>query len=372
MRFLIGPVIAASLVACGDAGDGVDVERCTLSNQDINETQWVMWEALPGGKTRENSMARMQFFQEEGVQKVRYTVKSLADAYLYTCEAKHADGQRGQGIKEWFCKEETHLRDWCQALEVVQEGSCTAAKLQELGAEGTPKEFEDGIKKAKETVAKYRDQPTWGQFRLNNNTLANKLQGLLYVKMKKVRAKSTEQRCQLSVTDMYMTLYEGRRIEDSNPVGTNPFIQTKEAYDYAHCTDPAGLRDYSKATLPKDLSTIPRRRLYEVGQTVYYHYMGEVAVKAVEGCTYSRDVSAQWRPVSTGEEVAVSEQGVVQWNTSHAWTDLEALKLINDQAPTGILKMERYQTCADGKKETIDVLCTPAFMVAPPQDDPEE
>ena len=366
MRLWIGSIGALSLlVGCGDTGSGTADERCTVTNETINETQWVMWEALPGGQYRENAMARMKFFEEDGTQKVSYTVKSPGDVYVYVCE-----DQRGKGneIKEWFCKEESHIRDWCQALEVHQEGLCSSSKLQELGAEGTPKEFEDAIKEGRETVAKYRGTPNWAQFRLNNNNLGNKLQGFLYVKMKKVRAKAADQRCQLSVTDMYMTLYDGRRVEDSNPVGTNPFIQTKEPFEFEHCTDPTALFDYSSATLPEDKTTIPARRLHELEQTVYYHYIGQKDAKATEGCAYSVDTYAQWKPISTGQEVTVAADGLIQWNMSYAWTDLNSLKVVNDQNPTGVMKMVRYKTCADGKKEKIDVLCNPSFIVAPPEE----
>lgn len=367
-RWTVGVGALGLLVGCG-GGSGADEQTCAVTNETLNDTQWVMWEALPEGKYRENPMARMKFFQEDGVQKVSYTVKSPGDVYEYSCEEKMG---KGNEIKEWFCKEKEHIRDWCQALEVHQAGSCTQASLEALGASGTPKEFEDAIKLAKETVDTYRDKPTWTQFKLNNNNLGNKLQGLLYVKMKKVRAKAKDQRCQLSVTDMYMTIYEGRRVEDSNPVGTNPFIQSEAAYDYEHCTDPAGLFDFASATLPEDKSTIPNRRMYEPGQEVYYHYIGDKEVKATEGCSYSVDTSAQWKPVASGQEVAVSAEGVVQWNTSHKWNDIDALKTVNDLNPAGIFKMVRYKTCADGKKETIDVLCTPAFVVVPPDDEAAE
>jgi hypothetical protein len=186
------------------------------------------------------------------------------------------------------------------------------------------------------------------------------------VKVKKARPKAKDKRCKVTVTDQYMTIYDGKRVVDSNPVGTNAFVQTKTEYEYEHCLDPRNLLDYSAATLPEDLQTIPPQRLYEPGQTVYYHYMGEKDVKAEEGCTYSRDISAQWLPKTTGEEVAVSPEGVVQWNTSYVWNDVEAMKVINDQSPAGVLKMVRYKTCADGKKEQIDVLCRAALMVLPP------
>ena len=148
-----------------------------------------------------------------------------------------------------------------------------------------------------------------------------------------------------------MTIYNGNRVTDSNPVGTNPFVQTPDAFDYENCTDPRSLFNYSSATLPKDLNTVPRRRMFEKGQPVHYHFLGEKDAKATKGCTYSRDVSVQWRPVKTGEEVGVSEDGVVQWNMTHTWNNLDELKLVNDLAPTGILKMSRYKTCA-GKKES--------------------
>ena len=109
------------LVGCGEGSDA-NQQTCTVTNETLNDTQWVMWEALPEGEYRENPMARMKFFQEDNIQKVSYTVKSPGDVYEYSCEEKMG---KGNEIKEWFCKEEAHIRDWCQALEVHQAGSCS-------------------------------------------------------------------------------------------------------------------------------------------------------------------------------------------------------------------------------------------------------
>ena len=361
VNFCVG-VLAVFSLGCGGSSGKEKAEECTVTNETLDGTQWVMHEAMGKAKYRENRMARMEFFSEEETQKVRYTVKSPGDVYTYSCDAKYIDGNPTQGVKEWFCKEEAHLRDWCQALEVHKEGSCTPAKLKELGAEGTAKEFEDAIKLAGETTAKYRDKPEWRQFKLNNNNLGNKLQGLLYAKVK-------EKRCQLMVTDMYMTVYDGERREDSNPVGTNPFVQSKEEYSYEHCTDPQALFDWKDPALPEDKSTIPPRRVYEPGQKVHYHYIGQQDAKATEGCTYSADIWTQWKDAQRDIAVTADADGVLQWGTTHSWTDVEDAKLVSDLAPAGVLTMVRYKQCNGQAKEKIEVLCNASWLVVPPPDE---
>ena len=338
------------IVIGGSTGD------CALTNETLDGTQWVMWEAMPTGDSRENYMARMKFFQEDGKQKLRYTVKSPGDVYTYGCKERYKTKDNpADGIKEWVCKEESHIQDMCQALEAHEEGSCTIEKLKEFGAVGSAEEFEKDMGAAMKTVAKYRGKPDWDRFKLNNNNLGNKLQGIVY-------AKVNTKKCQLMVTDMYMTIYNGKRLEDSNPVGSNPFVQSDEEFMYEHCLDPINLLDWPSAELPKDLRTIPRQRVNAFNQPVHYHYMGQKEVKAVEGCNYSMDLYAQWRAKEMGISVPVGEKGVVQWNTTHTWTDMDALKLIAETKPGGILTMVRYKQCAEGEKEQIDVLCNAAWI----------
>lgn len=358
-------MVLAPLAGC-DGGDekkiviGEAVE-CNYTLDNLDGSTWVMLEAKPEGSV-ENPMARLKWFTEDGVQKVKYTVKSPQDVYDYWCQ-RNGD--------EWQCREEEHLADWCQALEVHEENSCTPEKLRELGATSDDDTIATEMNKALANVKKFRDTENWRQFSLNNNNLGNKLQGLLDVKL-------DEKKCQLRITDMYMTIYNGQRITDSNPVGTNPFVESKRGDDFMweHCKDPYSLVDYTEPALPEDLAALGAPRMYEVGQTIHWHYMGHLdnrrsdeekaakakTLKAEEGCTYSMDTYQQWQKLGTDVAVQPDEEGNLDWHASHAYTDLDQLKWVADTQPMAIFHMVRNKTCG-GKKETIDVVCSAAKIM---------
>lgn len=355
MLRMSGLFVAALLfvsVGCEPAPPPKPESTCGLSMDGLAGKQFAMYEAMPDRTNRVNPSARGQFFEEGGQLKVRYNVKSLGDVYTYQCK-KIRDG------KEWFCAEEPKIQDWCQALEVHQEGSCTPEKLKELGAGDVPDEkIAAGITAAKEVVAKYRGQPTWKQFELNNNNLGNKLQGQLY-------ASVNEKRCQLSVSDMYMTIYNGAKKEDSNPVGTNAFVELEGDWLWEHCDEGRSLVD--SATPEKvapELVPPANQRVHDLGKEIFYNWYGEAASKAEAGCTYSFDAYAQWQPVSKDNAVTVDGE-MVKWTGSHTFTDVKPLELINPMQPLGVYTMVRYKSCNGGPKAKIDTICNVAKIMAP-------
>lgn len=315
---------------------------CDLSLDSLDGTTWVMAEAMPDKTIRDNWQARMKWFSEDGTQKVKYTVKSVADVYTYECKSIR-DGQ------ELFCGEIPKVKDWCQALEAHEEGSCTEAKLKKIGADGVaPEKMATAIKEAQEIVAKHRGKDTWKQFQLNNNNLGNKLRGYLY-------AKVSPKRCLLSVTDMYMTIYNGKKREDSNPVGTNDFVKSDGQFLWDHCDDGRKLLDTDSAERHKK-GKVPARKPHEVNKAVYYHYYGGKGIKAEDGCTYSADTYAQWKPVAKGLAPEVTKRGEVIWTFNHTWKDDDDLAIINAANPIAAYAAVRYKECG-GKKEKIDTVC---------------
>jgi hypothetical protein len=335
---------------------------CDMTMDNLAGRDFVMLEALPDKTNRNNPQARGRFFEEEGKLKVKYTVKSIADVYTYECR-KIRDG------KEWECVEEPRLQDWCQALETYEKDLCTPAKLKEFGAEGisTDEEIAKAVTDAKEVVNRYRDaaeapeadevaKRNWEQFRLNNNNLGNKLQGLLY-------ASVDTKRCQLSVTDMYMVIFDGKQKKDSNPVGTNAFVEDKTPYLWEHCDDGKFLLDMATAERPP-AGEVPPKAPHELGTPVYYQYYGEKAAKAEEGCTYSYDSYAQWLPVAQDVAVAPNEEGEVVWSASHTFSDAAAVELVNPANPIGVFTMVRHQVC-NGKKDKIDTVCNASRVMVP-------
>lgn len=343
-------IVAISLLTgCGGGQASDETAACDLNIDNLTGRTFVMHEAQPDGKSyKENFTTRLRFVQEDGGLKARYTVGSLSDVYDFECSTIEKGNSR-----QLFCAEEERPGDWCQALEVVEAGTCTKAKLRELGIRrASDEELNEAIKGAKETVAKYRGTENWNHFVLNNNNLGNKLQGRLYLGV-------DEKRCRLSVTDMYFTIFDGKGVEDFNPVGQNPFVESKEDLLFAHCQDGRMLADLTTAEVPEDLSTIPVRREHAAGSDIYYHYLGENAVKAEEGCSYSYDVFSQFRPLQKGVAVQPGEDGSLPWSLVHKFTPLELLMYNGQQV--GVLHMIRHKECG-GQKEQIDVLCNAALV----------
>ena len=392
MRTLYSTAIVGLLamgVGCDDnkmVVAGGNTGECNVSNARLSGTQWVMWEAMPDGTSRENPRARMKFYDgEEGGLKVDYTVGSPYEVQTYDCTL---------GEKEVNCLEEPKLFDWCLSLEVHEPGSCTADRLKEIGApNATTAELQKAMDDVKTELAmvaeKTKDDPRLlAQYKLSKNTLANKLQGILDVRVK-------EKRCELSVSDQYMTLYNGKKIVDSNPVGTNPFRQDKEnTWLYENCKEGTKFLALDMAEPPTDeqLKSIDPKRQFSSTDTVYYHYVGLKHVEAEEGCSYSADTWAQWKPKASNVamntmdcdyEVPILDEDdnpvmdgdnvkskrikkCVVWTDSHMWKgDVEALKYVGDDetSPRAMYGMTRYKTCADGERKKIDTICAAARIM---------
>jgi hypothetical protein len=335
-----GLFLSLGLVSCGQ--QGTVRKTCNETLDSLAGKTFLMLEAMPDKSEVPNAQARMKFFKEGDDIKVKYTAKSLGDVFTYHCEKK--------GPETLECREKPRLGDWCKTLMVYESGSCTPEKLRELGADGVSEEdLKAAIDKAKAEFKENAENPRW---RLRYSNLGNALQGLLYVEL-------NNKRCQIMIDDMYWTLYKGQRVEDHNPVGTNPFVFSDENWMFDHCADSRNLVDLDTAELPKDLGTINANRRQAVGTPVHYHYLGETAVKAEEGCSYSYDSYASWQPLKTGQSAPVVD-GKVNWSTSHTWAE-DARVQIAAGASGAVYHVVRNQDCG-GKKTQIDVTCNATVL----------
>jgi len=367
-------------VAGCDEGTGVttrggagDEPECTLSNSKLAGTTWLMAEAMPDTTVRNNPRARMRFYDEDGMLKVDYSVGSAYEVQKYECRLAG---------EEVSCREKPKLSDWCRTLEVHQPGSCTAAKLRELGAiDSTDADINKAIGEARMQIeAAKKDTATWPQFQRANNFLGNKLQGLLDLRVR-------EKKCQLMVTDQYMTIFNGTRIVDSNPVGTNAFNQDKEGtWLFENCQEGTKFLAMSQQAAPtdKELQSLDPKRQFVSTDTIYYHYIGLKHLEAVEGCAYSADLWTQWKPkaqdvpVSTMDcKVMVADEKdpskgkpvtkCVNWTSDHVWaSQMEDLKFVADDetTPRAFYGMTRYKSCGGAPKEKLDTICASARVMS--------
>ena len=143
-------------------------------------------------------------------------------------------------------------------------------------------------------VTKFKGTDKWKSFVFNNNNLGNKLRGVLYVKV-------NEKKCQLTVTDNYVTIYNGKKREDSNPNGTNAFVKN-ELGDllWDHCTESANLIALDTAEFPKDPKNAGHMGKWGVNQDVNFWYLGADAMAAPEGCSYNFDTWVDGQPLKKG------------------------------------------------------------------------
>lgn len=342
----------AFLIACGATEP--EKPACTLSLDTLDGSMWVMDDPQADGTSKPNLQARMKFRTEDGQLKLDYTVKDPLNTYVFDCTTK------GEGDDaELECFEAPRVADWCMALEAFDEGTCTPPALRDFGISDAVSKGDllAEIKKAKAQVKAWKKDGQWDRQKLVRNNVGNPLQGRVYVAV-------NSRTCTLKITDNYMTIYNGEQREDSNPVGTNPFV----AYEggellFESCGPGRIVADLEVEELPE---TIPAPAPHEFGAQIWYHYLGKDLVKPEEGCTYSMDTYAQWKALEAGVDVPVVD-GKVVWKASHTFgdADKDALHQLNPVGPIGLFSMVRHKECA-GKKEKVDTVCGVANYIADP------
>lgn len=349
MRLLLPALLALS--ACGSSEPAKPTApACDLSADTLDGKAFVQLEVLGDRSEKPNPLARLKFVKQPDALHALYTVANGLHVYDYTCQASGREG-------EVVCRTKAEIKRVCLSLEVHKEGSCSAEALASFGfpAEGT--DAAAAIEDARKLAAEARKSEQWATFKLMNNNVGNTLQGVLYVKV-------DTQRCRVQVDDMFVTIFEGQKKEDFNPVGTNAFVKADKDYLYEDCTREGMLVDLDVDALPADLSTVPPVREHAPGAPVFYHYVGDQAVKAEEGCTYAVSTWANWVPVESGKAVTVAEDGTIGWTTQHSWKAEDRLFVGNDLATRtplrgGFLHVRRDKTCG-GTTTKIDVLCNAA------------
>ncbi|MCB9677030.1 MAG: hypothetical protein H6737_18075 [Alphaproteobacteria bacterium] len=329
-------VIGFSLACTG----GISEPPCDLTVDNLAGKSFIMSEAQPDGPDKLNALARLTFVDDGGL-KAKYTAMSLGDIYTYDCEKQEKDGKFEQK-----CSEKERLQDWCEAL-LAWDKSCTAKKLKKLGSNASDEEIDKAMDAAKSAhkEAEKGEEKAYKMWKLRRANLGNKLQGQLY-------AKVDEKKCRLRIDDLYWTLYDGEKREDSNPVGTNPFVKADQPWMFEHCDNQADLWDLETDEFPtKPLEAAPT---HAPGKAIYYFHTGETGSKPEEGCTYSFDTYAGWLPLQQGQTPTTNADGRLIWRAEYAFDDGHVRDIGGKQI--GIFHMARFKECG-GKKERIDVSC---------------
>lgn len=336
------------LAACEEKKKGFVVGQTTKADQcDLNlgtlaGTEWIMLKVNPDKTELPDSKARMKWFEEGGKQKVKYNVGSVADMYTYDCVSKEG---------EVACREEPKVKDWCQALEAGGT-DCTAESIKGIDPTVTDAAITEGLAKAREVIDRYKGKPDWEKFKMQNNNLGNKLQGLLYVRI-------DDRNCRLRITDNYMTIYDGKRIEDSNPVGTNPFVKNDQGeLLWEHCENRDDLIARPEAEYPADPDKVGHSAQYAVGKDVNLWYLAKDAREYKEGCEHSFDVWLDGKPVEKGIKPEVAE---VKRKKELRWHYIYRPTAASDTGEGDIVTFVRSTTC-EGQPAKKHVSCAAVLI----------
>jgi len=325
---------------------GKQANTCDLTVDGLVGTQWVLLQINPDKSETPNIQTRLKIYEEGGSTKAKYTVGSFSDVYEYNCKA-----QESAGKMELQCKEEPKVKDWYQSLYVAGNPMPSIEDLRKIDGDLTQAQYDAGAKDAVEVLKKYEGTDQWEQFVFNNNNLGNKLQGLIYLRV-------DERNCRLMITDMYMTIYNGRKIEDSNPVGTNPMSLSDEELCWEHCTDSSDMIPTKTAEFPKsedeaaEAFCAPNRGcLFSAGETAYYQYIGQDGRDAEEGCTYTFDVWKDWKPGAMDQtaQLVDGKRGKKELRWIYSTTF--------EKAGPHVVSMKRYKACEGKPKEHIETSC---------------
>ncbi len=316
---------------------------CDLTLDTLAGTTWVIERINPDKSVEPDIQTRLKVYAEDGATRIKYNVGSLSDMYEYEC------ADRAGELACW--EDPPKVRDFCLSLEAGG-AECTAERLRELAPTASDSDITEGMKKAEEVLERFRDTPKWEAFVFQNNNLGNKLGGIVYMKV-------DTKRCKLRITDNYMTIYNGKKLEDSNPVGTNYFLRSDEELFWEHCTDSGDLIAKKESEFPKTaeeaVTCAPNSGCtLTVGDTINYHYIGQDGRTAKEGCTYSFDAWLNWKPHRQGVAAPV-----VDWKQGRRKVKevRYPLSATFSEAGAQVMEIVRYQTCEGKPKEQVEVAC---------------
>lgn len=188
-----------------------------------------------------------------------------------------------------------------------------------------------------------RDEETVQRFKEKNTDPNQPLQAKLYVRV-------NERRCQVQITESYLTYVNGELKEPQS--GVPSFYRTTDrTYSWENCSDPVGLKfseDVVDAAAIKPITREDRPLLRAVpaGKKGYF-YLHVPTADMTEGCTQSFDVFDEDARVAEGLSTSMGVEGGQALIFDRTW----------EPAATGrFIEVYRYETCG-GQKQLKKVSC---------------
>ena len=346
-RTLIG-LSCLQLMACNlklaDTTETQEESTCDINLSNLAGTEWVYAEALPGDQgEKPQYKTRVRFDNSDGKLGAKYTVSSLSDVYDYKCELSEAGGSSDQQL---VCKQDASIDDFCMAVMAGGE-RCALKPMQRINSTWTKEEIEATAKKTKEAIAQYKAKGEWDQLRARFNSLLNKIQGVLYTAV-------DNDKCRLMITDNYVTVYNGVKIEDSNPAGINAYDQNEgKGLLFKACTAPY-IFDTDSADFPADPGTVTmtyqNKKTRPTGDPIHFWMLYGDMRMAQEGCSYSYDVWVNYQLKESGltpETVDVRGGKELRWHHEHTFSTK------SDMLNPHVVSFDITKTCGDKSDNVV-------------------
>lgn len=334
--------IAATLAACGGeeapapAPTEAAESACSLSRDALPGKTFVRQLKGDGDKWDADVMARLRFEGTADAIKAKYSVRSLASVYDYTCGAPAADAKDG----EFTCLQDNpDLLEFCRALH-FNAGACDADQVAKVvGVPAPTPEIEAAVAKVNGELKKLKAAEL-EKMKLAYNSPNVQLRGILKVKFK------TKDECRLSVSDLYENFSNGARYEQENLVGKGArFAETGENLVFDDCRDMQNL--VASADPAAKLKPGQSQREWAVGDNATVRYAGTNDLKPEAGCTYTMDTAFGYKVLGAAVPVSAGADGKLDWSFQRGIST----------AGRQVAHLTRYKACNGAAAQKIDTSC---------------
>ncbi|MBM75115.1 MAG: hypothetical protein CMK59_06925, partial [Proteobacteria bacterium] len=268
--------ISTFFLGCGEQASTKKEAKqssCALRLDGMVDTEWVILKARENNVEEPLARARLKFFREGKGLKAKYNVMSHSDMYTYDCRIE---------TDQISCVKPPDPQKLCQSL-LVGGKKCAPGPVSRFYDAFEEEEKTKGIDAAKKAYIAAKKNKTMERFKFENNNLGNKLKAMLYISIDK-------NNCRLNVNDMYATIYNGKPVEDQNPVGINPFVKGSKEMLWEHCDKTNALFDTLSAEFPEKPAEVRPLLRHAKNEEIHYWLLYNPLREADSKCSYKYDL----------------------------------------------------------------------------------
>ena len=335
-RLLVCTLVFAFATACEEeAPPPPPAPTCSLTLDDLGGKSFVLTTKNGDGKWIPEKKGRMSFTKDGDTTRVKYSVKSLTSVYAYTCKKS-----KPTELECW--QDNPDLIEFGRAL-YANTGSCTEETLAQVtGMAATDEAIKTAVKSVNDEIAKLKPDMLERMKNGYSNNESMQLRGVV-----RVRVKTTDDECRLSVDDMFQNFSHGQSRELENIVGRGArFVKFETPLVFEDCRD-VNNRLVTGTDAKVFASAGQGLQRVSPNQTLTFAYVGEDAAKEASGCAYTMDAWVDYEPLLQAAPVSKGEDGKPYWAFSRS------VQSIGWHAA----HLYRYKACGGAAPELIDVTC---------------